>query len=89
MNRKTVARIAFAAVVAPTLAFGAPAAAMADSYFNAESTAAGFEGAASNSVTAIAVDGSHKHDGGSYFEHNASAAGPLGAASNSTTSAAN
>ena len=89
MNRKTVARIAFAAVVAPTLAFGAPAAAMADSYFSAESTAAGFGGAGSNSVTAVAVDGNHKHGGGSYFEHNASAAGPLGAASNNTTSAAN
>ncbi|HJE61129.1 MAG TPA: hypothetical protein K8V84_21865 [Nocardiopsis listeri] len=89
MNRKTVARIAFAAVVAPTLAFGAPAAAMADSYFSAESTAAGIKGAAGHSVKAVAVDGNHKHGGGSYFEHNASAAGPLGAASNNTTSAAN
>ncbi|MEU3306231.1 hypothetical protein ACWGSK_19990 [Nocardiopsis sp. NPDC055551] len=89
MNRKTVARIAFAAVVAPTLAFGAPAAAMADSYFSAESTAAGFKGATSNSVKAVAVDGDHKHGGGSYYEHDSSAAGFKGAASHNITSAAN
>ncbi|MDE3724974.1 hypothetical protein PWG71_26615 [Nocardiopsis sp. N85] len=91
MNRKTFTRIAFAAVIAPTLAFGAPAVAMADSYFSGKATVAGPYGAASHSVTAIAKDGHGKHGhgkGGSYFDYSSTFAGPKGAASNSSTSAA-
>lgn len=63
MNRKTLTRIAFASVAVPALAFGAPAAAMADSFFSGESSAAGPKGAVSHSVTAFAFDGNgHGHD---------------------------
>jgi hypothetical protein len=67
MNRKTLTRIAFASVAVPALAFGAPAAAMADSFFSGESSAAGPKGAASHSVTAFAFDGNgngHGHGHG-------------------------
>ncbi|APC36121.1 MULTISPECIES: hypothetical protein [Nocardiopsis] len=69
MNRKTLTRIAFASVAVPALAFGAPATAMADSFFSGESSAAGIDGAASHSVTAVAFDGNghghgHGHKGG-------------------------
>ena len=56
MNRKSLTRIAFAAVAVPALAFGAPATALADSFFSAEATAAGPKGAHSHSVTAAAFD---------------------------------
>jgi hypothetical protein len=87
--RKTVTRIAFAALAIPALAFGAPATAMADSYFNAEATAAGKYGAASKSITAVAKDGhGHHHGGKSFFHHESTSAGWNGATSQSTTSAA-
>lgn len=56
MNRKSLTRIAFAAVAVPALAFGAPATALADSFFSAGATAAGPKGAHSHSVTAAAFD---------------------------------
>ncbi len=103
MNRKTLTRIAFASVAVPALAFGAPATAMADSFFSGESSAAGPEGAASHSVTAIAFDGGdyghgHKKDdkgddhwdgGGSFYKKSATWAGHDGAASHSIVSGAN
>ncbi|WP_159945200.1 MULTISPECIES: hypothetical protein [unclassified Nocardiopsis] len=102
MNRKSLTRIAFAAVAVPALAFGAPAAAMADSFFGAEATAAGVHGAANHSVTAAAFDGhGHRHGGGdgkgkdgdhwgggSFYHKNSSWAGPHGAASHNVFSAA-
>lgn len=72
MNRKTLTRIAFASVAVPALAFGAPATALADSFFSGESSAAGPEGAASHSVTAIAFDGNdygHGHGHGKGDHH--------------------
>lgn len=68
MNRKTLTKITFTVVAAPVLAFGAPAAAMADSYFNSESSWAGPEGAASYSVTSFAGD--NNYGGGSYDNDN-------------------
>lgn len=90
MNRKTVTRIAFAAIVAPALAFGAPAAAMADSYFSGQATAAGPKGAASHSVVSVAKDGHGKHHkgGGSFFGHSSTSAGPYGASSSDTIAGA-
>lgn len=66
MNRKTFARIAFASVAVPALAFGAPATALADSFFSSESSFAGPKGAANHEVTAVAFDGDerHHHKGG-------------------------
>ncbi|WP_435108990.1 hypothetical protein [Nocardiopsis synnemataformans] len=76
MNRKTLTRIAFASVAVPALAFGAPATAMADSFFSGESSAAGPEGAASHNVTAVAFDGGdyghghgHGHKDGKGDDH--------------------
>ncbi|WDZ88696.1 hypothetical protein [Nocardiopsis sp. HUAS JQ3] len=102
MNRKTLTRIAFASVAVPALAFGAPATAMADSFFSGESSAAGIEGAASHNVTAVAFDGNggghgHKGDkghdhwdnGGSFYKKSATWAGHDGAASHSIVSGAN
>jgi hypothetical protein len=86
--RKTVTRIAFAALAIPALAFGAPATAMADSYFNAEATAAGKHGAMTKSITAVAKDGHGHHGGKSFFHHESTSAGWNGASSQSTTSAA-
>lgn len=57
MNRKTVTRFAFAAIVAPALAFGAPAVAMADTFYDAGGSAAGPEGAVEWNVTSVAEDG--------------------------------
>lgn len=98
MNRKTLTRIAFAAVAVPALAFGAPATAMADSFFSGESTVAGYKGAASHSVKAVAVDGhgkhhhgkdhGHGHSGGSYFKESSTWAGYKGAGSHSIFSGA-
>lgn len=80
MNRKSVARFAFTALVVPALAFGAPAVAMADTFFHANSSMAGPKGAAQGSVTSVALDGKswghhsdkdHQSakDGGHHFHH--------------------
>ncbi|GLU47065.1 hypothetical protein [Nocardiopsis ansamitocini] len=65
MNRKTLARIAFAAITVPALAFGAPAMAMADSSYHEQTTAAGAQGAYSHSVHSQA--GNRGHDGDGYY----------------------
>lgn len=57
MSRKTLTKIAFTAVVAPALAFGAPTVALADSFFHGSATSAGPYGAASHNVTSAAWDG--------------------------------
>lgn len=57
MNRKTVARFAFTAFVVPALAFGAPAVAMADTFYHADGSTAGPKGATQGSVTSVALDG--------------------------------
>lgn len=102
MNRKSLTRIAFAAVAVPALAFGAPATALADSFFSAGATAAGPKGAHSHSVTAAAFDdngwghgkdhdrkgGDHNNGGGSFYHKDASWAGPHGAGSFELVSAA-
>ncbi|MFJ9554655.1 hypothetical protein ACIRPH_12610 [Nocardiopsis sp. NPDC101807] len=92
MNRKTVTRLAFAAVVAPALAFGAPAAAMADSFFGAGMTAAGPHGASQSGVIAGATSGhgGDHEDGksGSFYVKKWSKAGPHGAAEGGVISAA-
>ncbi|GLU50052.1 hypothetical protein [Nocardiopsis ansamitocini] len=102
MNRKTLARIAFTAITVPTLAFGAPALAMADSFFNQDATGAGRGGAYSHNVTAYAKSGNSwggggwgggwDNDrwgggrGGSYFHESGTKAGPRGAATFGVTS---
>ncbi|WP_433697432.1 hypothetical protein [Nocardiopsis sp. CA-288880] len=96
MDRKTVTRLAFAAVVAPALAFGAPTAAMADSFFATGHTEAGHHGASQSAVIAFATDGHHQngeggHEGGksgSFYIEKHSEAGPKGASEGGTVSAA-
>ncbi|MFD6950425.1 hypothetical protein A6A08_06395 [Nocardiopsis sp. TSRI0078] len=97
MNRKSLTRLAFAAVAVPALAFGAPATALADSFFSGGSNAAGPKGAVSYEVKAVAFDGHHDkdedddnghHDGGAFFKKSASWAGPHGAGIHSVVSAA-
>ncbi|NYH55559.1 MULTISPECIES: hypothetical protein [Nocardiopsis] len=99
MNRTTLTRLAFAAVAVPALAFGAPATALADSFFSGEANAAGPKGAMSHDVKAVAFDGHHDkdgdedghhghHDGGAFFKKSASWAGPHGAGVHSVVSAA-
>ncbi|MBR8740855.1 hypothetical protein [Nocardiopsis sp. MG754419] len=80
MNRKTVSRIAFAAVVAPALAFGAPAVAMADSFYAAGGSYAGPLGAGQESVFSAAGHGHGHGKGGSIYVHSFDHAGPWGAA---------
>ncbi|MGI5118349.1 hypothetical protein ACQEU5_02240 [Marinactinospora thermotolerans] len=61
---KMLSRVAVTAVVAPTVALAAPAAAMADTLFGAEASAAGPQGAVSQEVLAFAGDGfGHGKDG--------------------------
>ncbi|WP_433697567.1 hypothetical protein [Nocardiopsis sp. CA-288880] len=100
MNRKTVTRLAFAAIVAPALAFGAPAAAMADSFFAAGMSEAGPHGASQAGVIAGATSGhggdhedGHKdgHEGGkggSFYIKKWNEAGPHGASEGGVVSAA-
>ncbi|MGW8527575.1 MULTISPECIES: hypothetical protein [Nocardiopsidaceae] len=95
MNRKTVTRLAFAAIVAPALAFGAPAAAMADSFFAAGMSEAGPHGASQAGVIAGATSG-HGSDhedgkggkGGSFYIKKWNEAGPHGASEGGVVSAA-
>jgi hypothetical protein len=94
MNRKTVTRLAFAAIVAPALAFGAPAAAMADSFFAAGMSKAGPHGASQSGVIAGATSGHGDHEdgkggkGGSFYIKKWNEAGPHGASEGGVVSAA-
>ncbi|XKK38331.1 hypothetical protein HFP72_27845 [Nocardiopsis sp. ARC36] len=97
MNRKTVTRLAFAAIVAPALAFGAPAAAMADSFFAAGMSEAGPHGASQAGVIAGATSGHGDHGdhedgkggkGGSFYIKKWNEAGPHGASEGGVVSAA-
>ncbi|WP_017602464.1 hypothetical protein [Nocardiopsis alkaliphila] len=98
MNRKLVTRFAFTALVVPALAFGAPAVAMADTFFHANGSVAGPEGAAKGSVTSVAWDGKdrqsakggkhHAHHGGVFYHKDYSWAGPHGAGQGSIVSGA-
>ncbi|MCY9784848.1 hypothetical protein KIK06_13205 [Nocardiopsis sp. EMB25] len=58
---KTISRVLITAVAAPTLAFGLPTAALADSFYEANATFAGPHGAGSQSICAAAFDRGHHH----------------------------
>ncbi|MEE2037731.1 hypothetical protein Q8791_10915 [Nocardiopsis sp. CT-R113] len=88
MNRKTVTRFVFAAVVAPALALGAPAVAMADTFFGASYSEAGPHGAFEGSVIAVAKDGHGDDKSGSFYAKKFSQAGPHGASQGAVISAA-
>ncbi|WP_017598028.1 hypothetical protein [Nocardiopsis lucentensis] len=53
---KTMSRVLITAVAAPTLAFGLPTAAFADSFYEADQTVAGPHGASSTHVCSAAFD---------------------------------
>ncbi|QUX31018.1 hypothetical protein KGD83_11285 [Nocardiopsis akebiae] len=82
MQKKTLRRIAITAVAAPALAFGAPALASADAYYEAESSGANSNGAFHYELEAFAGDGK------SWFEESFSVAGEGGAYSSETESGA-
>ncbi|WP_116244457.1 hypothetical protein [Nocardiopsis sp. FIRDI 009] len=63
MTMKTISRVLLTAVAAPTLAFGVPAAALADSFYEANATFAGPHGAGSQSICSAAFDHHHGHHG--------------------------
>ncbi|PWV55458.1 MULTISPECIES: hypothetical protein [Nocardiopsis] len=97
MNRKTVTRIAFAAVIAPALAFGAPAVAMADTFYGAGGSYAGPKGAGQGGVFSAAKSG-HGHGHGHDHDHKGPStiyikgfetAGPWGAAQGGVISGTN
>ncbi|MCY9784849.1 hypothetical protein KIK06_13210 [Nocardiopsis sp. EMB25] len=58
---KTISRVLITAVAAPTLAFGLPTAALADSLWEANATFAGPHGAGSQHICAAATDHGHHH----------------------------
>lgn len=80
MQAKTLRRIMLTAVAAPALAFGAPAVAMADVYYESGSSGAGPHGAYQYEV------GSHAGDDGTWYYKSFSKAGPHGAYSSNTVS---
>ncbi|WP_435108174.1 hypothetical protein [Nocardiopsis synnemataformans] len=82
MQKKTLRRIAITAVAAPALAFGAPALASADAYYEVESSGANSSGAYHYELEAFAGDGH------SWFEESFNVAGEGGAYSSSTESGA-
>ena len=88
MNRKTVTRLVLAAVVAPALALGAPAVAMADTFFGASYSEAGPHGAFEGSVVSAAKNGSGDGKSGSFYAKKFSQAGPHGASQGVVISAA-
>lgn len=82
MQKKTLRRIAITAFAAPALAFGAPALASADAYYEEEASGANSDGAYHYELEAFAGDGE------SWFEESWSFAGDDGAYSSSTESGA-
>ncbi|MBE3000521.1 hypothetical protein IDM40_17690 [Nocardiopsis sp. HNM0947] len=98
MNRKTLTRIAFAAVAAPALALGGPAVAMADSFYGSGGQHAGPTGATQwgTGSAVVSPDFHHKgdkveqghghHHGGSVYVDGYEYAGPWGAGQGGTIS---
>jgi hypothetical protein len=82
MQMKTLRRFAFVAAVAPALAFGAPALAMADAYYGSGSSSAGPKGAHQCEVY------SQAKDGGTWYYKSCEHAGKHGASSSTTFSGA-
>ncbi|WP_116244456.1 hypothetical protein [Nocardiopsis sp. FIRDI 009] len=60
---KSISRVLLTVVAAPALALGLPAAAFADSIYEANATFAGPHGAGSQSICAAAFDHGHHHHG--------------------------
>ncbi|MEV2276507.1 hypothetical protein AB0I72_13035 [Nocardiopsis sp. NPDC049922] len=56
---KTISRVLITAVAAPALVLGLSSAALADSFYEADSTFAGPKGAGSTHVCSAAFDGGH------------------------------
>ncbi|GAA3763789.1 hypothetical protein HDA32_002347 [Spinactinospora alkalitolerans] len=81
MIATTARRIVFAGIVIPALVLGAPAVAMADTYYEAEYSKAGSHGAFSYHVKSYADD-----DGDVFFKKSFSKAGSHGAFSYSVSS---
>ncbi len=80
MQKKTLRRVAFTAIVAPALALGASTMASADAYYESETNKAGPNGAYSHLLKAKSGDGE------TWFHESHSKANEDGAHSSSTTS---
>ncbi|MFD6952538.1 hypothetical protein A6A08_08115 [Nocardiopsis sp. TSRI0078] len=82
MQKKTLYRVTLTVIAAPVLAFGAPAVASADAYYESETSVAGHGGAFNHEVESFAGDGE------AWFEESWDYAGKDGAYSSSTESGA-